>query len=583
MFGQNGNALAGQQGAKRMFTFPWVGNANQQGFAYGSGLSGGSQASDDHLWLAAGSSARPVPFTRVWVRPMIANTVSGYPAIPAGGYPPAPLPPNLADRSEAAPWGVVGLDHSGEELVEPWNTNVVSVEANGTRVYVGGRFTGVQPGPGGAVTAQRSLAAFDLNGNWISSFRPVVNGRVWDMMVTSDQKLVIAGDFTSVNGAAKTAGIAKLDPSTGAVVPGFTADVGNANSSRFRVRALDQRGGWIYAAGYFDRVSGGTAAPLAVKSAISLRVSDGAPGSWRPRLNGGSAMRIQVTNAGDRVLVAGGFTTVNDNAFGRSFAITDSATGGLSAGIGPWTPSAGSGDLDLQQAVADLGDRVVVGGSQHDTQLWNRDRTSLLDSAITRVGGDTQAIEVFGTKAFTGCHCGDVIYLGTNDFSNPHGFRAVEPINLVTSWDTRGWQHDTAWYPSSLKGAYGEGVWTVDMDARGCLWVGGDLVRGAYSGNAAVDYLGGFGRFCPLDATAPSAPSGLTLMSSSQSRTLRWNSSSDTSGGLRYDVYRNDRVIATVSATSFTDASAPAGTRYTVRAADPRGNRSASPAPVAAP
>lgn len=582
VYGQSGNGLAGQQGTNRMFTFGWEGNAYRQGFELGYGVPGGSNDPSDYLW-STGQYGYQIPFARVWVRPMIANTVSGFAAIPSGGYAAAPLPPNLKDSSERAPWGVVGLDHTNEELVDPWRTNVVTVKASRSQVFVGGRFTGVQPGPGGAVTNQASLAAFDLDGNWVPSFRPAVAGRVWDIIVTSDNKVVIAGDFTSVNGAPGTSGIAKLDPVTGAVVPGFKANAANSDGSPFRVRALDQRGGWIYAAGYFDRFTGGASSPLAVKGAISLRASDGSPGSWRPRLNGGSAVRIQVTNAGDRVLMAGHFTTVNDDAFGRSFAITDLATGNLSAGIGPWTPPAGAGSMDFQQAVADLGDRIVVGGSQHDTQLWNRDRTSMLDSAITKAGGDTQMIEVFGTKAFVSCHCGDVVYTGTNDFLHPNNFRAAEPINLVTSWDTRTWQHDTTWYPVSLKGAFGEGVWTADQDSRGCLWVGGDLVRGAYSGDAGTDYLGGFARFCAIDATSPTAPSALTLKSSGAARTLTWKASTDAGGGLLYDVYRNDRVIATVTGTTYTDASAPAGTRYTVRAADGRGNRSASPAPVTVP
>ena len=45
---------------------------------------------------------------------------------------------------------------------------------------------------------------------------------------------------------------------------------------------------------------------------------------------------------------------------------------------------------------------------------------------------------------------------------------------------------------------------------------------------------------------------------------------------------RNDRVIASVGSgtLTYTDPTAPAGTKYTVRAVDARGNRSASPAPV---
>ena len=174
--------------------------------------------------------------------------------------------------------------------------------------------------------------------------------------------------------------------------------------------------------------------------------------------------------------------------------------------------------------------------------------------------------------------CGAASVLGT--------FKAVAqmglPINLVGLWDASTWNVDRSWYPSALKGAYGEGVWAMDTDPRSCLWVGGDLVRGAYSGNAATDYLGGFARFCPADATAPSKPGSFAVASTGTSRKLTWSAASDPGGGpITYDVVRNGRVVAQTSAATltFTDPDAPAGTSYTVRAVDARGNRSASPAP----
>ena len=55
-------------------------------------------------------------------------------------------------------------------------------------------------------------------------------------------------------------------------------------------------------------------------------------------------------------------------------------------------------------------------------------------------------------------------------------------------------------------------------------------------------------------------------------------------GTVTYDVIRDGRVIATTSSATrtYTDPDATAGSRYTVRSVDGRGNRSASPAPKAA-
>jgi hypothetical protein len=578
MPGQTANKLVGVQGTKRLFTWAWDKNDNLMGFSFGKGSPKGSTSATSNLWQRS-SSSYAIPFTRVWLRPRLAN--AAYPAIPGGGYPAAPKPAGLKERSELAPWGVVGMNHTDEQVVEPWNSNVLAIESTSTRVFVGGRFTGVQQGPTGATTSQPSLAAFDLDGNWISTFRPVIVGRVWDIALTPDNKLIIAGDFTSVNGVTNTRGLTALDPTTGAVIPGWKARVSRNAGTEWRVRTIDVRGAWIYAAGTFDRVMGGTATvPVAVTNAMSVSVANGSLGTWKPTPNG-SVVDIAVTNDSTRVLMAGNFVSVGGNATHGYFGITSIANGAPTPGTGAWRPS-DTARARYQQAVADLGDRLLVGGSEHDTQLWNKARTVMLDSSITKPGGDTQVIEVIGTKAYVGCHCGGWIYQGATLFPDPPSFRAVDSINLVGAWDTATWTYDTSWFPASLKGANGEGIWAIEGDPRGCLWVGGDLDRGAYSGNAATDWLGGFARFCPLDATAPTTPGALTITSTGQSRKLTWTAASDASGPVTYDVIRNDRVIASVGSgtLTYTDPTAPAGTKYTVRAVDARGNRSASPAPV---
>ncbi len=576
--GQTNNGLAGKQDTDRLFTFAWASHGGKQGFSFGSGVKGGSNSSTNYLWTNA-SEGSPIPFTRVWVRPQIANSAAGFSPIPAAGYAAASKPATLKNKSEKANWGVVGMNHTGEPTIEPYNTNVLTMKVFGDRTFVGGRFTGVQNGPAAAPVAQPSLAAFSIDGNFIDTFRPTIDGRVWDMALTADNKLIIAGDFTSVNGVANTQGMAALDPTTGEVITTWKAKAYRADGSRSFVRALDVHNGVVYAAGNFNRVDGGTWNPITVTNAVSVTAAAGSPSAWRPRPNG-SVVRIEVTDDGSRVLVAGYFTNVNGDTNQGYFAITNAATGNPSPGIGPWSASVGA-VAKYQQAVEDLGDgRILVGGSEHDFQLWNADRTQLLDSTITKQGGDTQAIELLDGKVYMGCHCGDWVYQGTNNWTTPTGFRSVQPINLVGQWDPATFTYDTSWYPSGLKGTKGEGVWAIDKDARGCLWVGGDLVRGGYSGDAATDWLGGFARFCAEDSTPPSAPFNLTATASGSGVTLDWNASTDASGTVSYDVYRDDRVIATVYGRTFTDPTVSGQHRYTVRAADARGNRSASPAPI---
>ncbi|MCU1369557.1 MAG: hypothetical protein JWO77_751, partial [Ilumatobacteraceae bacterium] len=575
--GQTTNQLAGQQGTKRLFTWDWEKNDGLMGFSFGRGAPAGSTSATSNLWQRS-SSSYSIPFTRVWLRPKLSNGTA-FPSAPSGGYPAAPKPAGLKDRSEVAPWGVTGMNHSLEENVEPWNTNVLAIESSASRVYVGGRFTGVKQGPTGGTTNQNALAAFDLNGNWISTFRPVIVGRVWDIALTPDNKLIIAGDFTSVNGFANTRGLAALDPSTGAPIAGWKARVSRVGGSAWRVRSIDVRNGWVYAGGTFDRVVAGTSTvPVAVGHAMAVSTANGSLGPWKPTPSG-SVIDVAVTNDSTRVLLAGNFDKVGGSTTHGYFAITSITNGAPVAGAAPWRPSDPT-RAKFQQAVADLGDRVLVGGSEHTTQIWNKARTTLLDASITKPGGDTQVIEVVGSKAYVGCHCGGWIYQGTNVFPMPTSFRAIDSINLIGVWDTATWTYDTTWFPSSLKGATGEGIWAIEPVAGGCLWVGGDLNRGGYSGVAATDWLGGFARFCPLDAGAPTTPGSFAVASTGSSRKLTWSASSDPGSVTGYDVIRNSRVIATVNAATltYTDPSAPAGTTYTVRAVDSRGNRSASPA-----
>jgi hypothetical protein len=570
--------LQGQQGTKRLLTAATAANSYLVGFGFGSGVNG-STSSTTHLYKTGNGTV--LPFSRVWLRPRIANSATTFTPIPAAGHAADPNPPSLKNRTEVAPWGVVGIDHTNEETTTPWYTPANVIKAYGDRVFVGGRFTGVRQGPTGTTVAQRMLAAFDLDGEFIPTFRPTVDGRVWDMTMTTDGKLIIGGDFTSVNGAPNTSGLAALDPATGQLVPGWTANV-TRTAGNMIVRALDSRGPWVYAAGRFNRVQGGGSPLTTVSSAINVKATNGQPGGWKPVLTG-TAVRIRAAAAGDRVYLAGYFNAINTDPAHGYYGITDATTGVPVAGVGPWRPSIGS-NAKYQQAVAESGDRILVGGSEHDFQFYDRNRTTLLDAHITKSGGDTQAIEVFGNDVYLACHCDQWIFSGTNNWTSPAGFRSVAPIMLVGRVDATTMDYDRSWYPSALRGVETDGVWSMSKDSRGCLWVAGDLTRGATSGNAASDWLGGFGRFCPTDSTPPTAPTNLKATVGTDSVSLTWNASTDAGGSVAYDIYRNDRVIATVYGTTYAD---PVGTgtggtyRYTVRAADTAGNRSASPAPIA--
>ncbi len=81
-----------------------------------------------------------------------------------------------------------------------------------------------------------------------------------------------------------------------------------------------------------------------------------------------------------------------------------------------------------------------------------------------------------------------------------------------------------------------------------------------------------------LDSQPPTAPSNLQVSTqSSTSITLNWNASTDNFDGIRYEIFRDNLIIAATNNTSFTDTTVTSGQSYsyTVRARDGGVNYSA--------
>jgi fibronectin type 3 domain-containing protein len=76
------------------------------------------------------------------------------------------------------------------------------------------------------------------------------------------------------------------------------------------------------------------------------------------------------------------------------------------------------------------------------------------------------------------------------------------------------------------------------------------------------------------DTTAPTQPTGLDGLPTSNNPVLSWNASSDANGVTGYNVFRNATLVGSVASTTFTDLTVPSdGTwTYTVKALDAAGN-----------
>jgi hypothetical protein len=575
--------MTDQNNERRIRTTVQANKNYQGGFALGNKYAGtntsirGNSTSTSYLWEYT-TEAYPLGFTQVFIRPKISNAQAGFTQLPEAGLPAVTQPFRLKNRAENAPWGVVGIDHTDEATAEPWQTNALSIQVVGDRVFVGGRFTGVQNGPGATPVAQPYLAAFDRNtGQWIDSFRPVLDGRVWDIQVAPDGNLYIGGDFLQVNGNADATALAKINPVTGAVVSGWKGDLARSGSTvRPLVRAIAVAPDGVYVGGNFNRLTGGTWNQISVGRAVKLNHTNGSPiSAWKP-VPSATVVDMDVTPAGSRVYLAGYFNSLKSDTTKGYFAAVNSTDGTPVPGQLPFQPSIGAVKT-YQQAVMVDGAYVYVGGSEHNLQKYRMSDNALVGNHILRQGGDIQAFAKLNDSIFMACHCGDQLYSDTNNYTSTAGHSRLDPVNLAAQLD-QNFRFQRNWLPPALKGAYGEGPWDFATTPDQCLFMAGDLTKSGGT-NDAASWVGGFAKYCPDDSIAPSTPSNVTVTPSGTAATITFTPGTDASGSVQHWVYKNDRVIGTTWTNTFTDPTATTMARYTVRAVDDSRNKSAT-API---
>lgn len=478
----------------RMTTTKSSANAWKKGFAYGSYVTLGSTSSTSYLWKNS-SKATTVPFTQVWIRPKLTTASSTA----------APVHPKLvSSKTSPSPWGVTGVVSglSGENHLEVHALDVV-----GATLYVGGEFQYVQKGAtpaAGEKIEQSYLAAFDTStGEWKSAFRPKLNGEVWSIK-SDGQKLFVSGDFTNAGGAADTAGLAALDLTTGAPLSTWKASL-LRSSGVPRGRALDIQDGWLYVGGTYDHIKGGTTiakSPFWVGDAARVKVTDGTPDTtWNPFFDGG-VYTLDASPKGDRVYFGGRFEHLgkSKDVVAHNFTVVNAAApGGHVAGVNDqsWTPSIVKAGDNYRQTVLEAGDVVWLGGAEHDFQAYNRDFSQKIIGNIGRQGGDFQSSVEINGVVYAGSHGFDFIYNGASTYPDPKtgGYTNVHQLNMVGAWDAQTGAYLPNWWPGMTSRA-GNGVWALVEDSHGCMWAGGDLNRGSWTGSS-YQWLSGFGRFCP--------------------------------------------------------------------------------------
>lgn len=558
------------QGFRRVVTSEAEAQNWTQGFAYGRDARGVNSPSS-YIWASTATAANPRPFTQMYLRPKLDQENAGFRSLPdsgAGQYSQQPRPDTGAVPTV---WGVTGLGNGTGEL----NTEVQAFAQIRNTVYVAGNFKSVQRNASGSGRVDQSyLAGFDVNtGELVPGFRPLLNGQVRALTALPNGGLAIGGTFTTVNGVA-TGPVAVIDPVTGAADPGFRLGVENrVSGAAIQIRSLEARENWLYMGGAFTHLTGSTGSPVYARSAARVNASTGQPdGTWNPAFNG-TVVDVDPSDNGQRLYAAGYFTSSNNASTYRAAAI------GTTAGAPaiPWNFVPSSGErAGYQQGIEEVGSRVWVGGAEHSLFSFDTATLGRESANITLQGGDFQDVSAANGIVYGSCHCGHWNYSGGSTWpSVGSNFQMADKINLIGAWDAQTGEYIPGFNPV-MKGRAGYGIWAAFVDTRGILWAGGDLVSSTAS-TGANQWSGGYARFAPADSVAPSTPAGLAVTTADSNDTLTWSASAG--APTVYQVLRNDRVIASTTATRISVPSTD-GARYYVRAADAAGNYSAT-TPVA--
>jgi len=252
-------------------------------------------------------------------------------------------------------------------------TSVQTLAVSGSTVYVGGNFTSIGAvSPGLSQPPHKNLAALKVATGEAIGWRPDPDQQV-NALAISGSTLYVGGAFTTIGGKTHNR-IAAIDTSRA------ISEIWNPNlaggTSASSISALAVSGLTIYAGGNFA-----IDVTLTRNRLAAFNASTGRPTKWNPDITSGTVRGLAVS--GSRVYAGGSFTKTAGQMTRNKLAAFDTATGNLLK----WDPNP-SGDIN---AIDVAGTFVYVGGSFNsigNTNSKRQSRANMNVAALDSVFGD---------------------------------------------------------------------------------------------------------------------------------------------------------------------------------------------------